>query len=412
MLSRLLLSVVCMHFTYATSFLEKRFIAHVHSHTRTLSVYFTDSIPQDTQSLVQVGAARTSLYLPLLEDQRVGLVAHASSRIGDTHLVDSLLALGVMIQKIFSPEHGFRSNYEAGAHISSRPSDALPIVSLYGSKKKPSAKDVSNIDVLVFDLQDVGARFYTYLSTLHYIMETSAEYHIPLIVLDRPNPNGDYVDGPILEPSYQSFVGLHPVPIVHGLTLGEFAQMINGEGWLSQSIRCELKVIPIKEWTHRMSYQLVLPPSPNLPTFQSVRLYPSLCLFEGTVMSIGRGTPRPFEAIGYPNPELGDDLFTPQSIPGKSLHPKHESKRCYGISLHNYPSTQQLLLEPLMTFYHLLSKDTSFFLPYFDKLAGTSTLREQIEGGVSEKSIRETWEKDVQAYQKIRKKYLLYEDFE
>ena len=356
-----------------------------------------------------MGAERMELYLPLLEGKQVGLVVNASARVGASHLVDTLLHLGVSIRRIFTPEHGFTTQAEAGAVVRDHIYRQIPIRSLYGAHKKPSPEDLSDLDVIVFDLQDVGARFYTYSSTLHYVMEATSESDQLLIILDRPNPNGDYVDGPICTPKQRSFVGMHPLPIVHGLTLGELAGMINEEGWLGGHLRAQLKVILVQNWTHQQSYVLPTKPSPNLPTHQSVRLYPSLCLFEGTVMSIGRGTEMPFEVIGYPDPSLGSFSFMPISL-GAATRPKHINKRCYGKSLREEVVPRRLMLEPLLYFYEQLKDKEHFFLPYFEKLAGTAQLRKQIEAGYTTSEIRASWQPQLNQYKQLRSIYLLYPD--
>ncbi|MCP4552141.1 MAG: DUF1343 domain-containing protein, partial [Bacteroidetes bacterium] len=321
--------------------------------------------------------------------------------------------------KVFSPEHGFRGNVSDGGlindHIDSK--TGLSIISLYGSHKKPSKEDLSDIDIVIFDLQDVGVRFYTYLSTMTYVMEACAENNIPLIVFDRPNPNGFYVDGPVLKPEFKSFVGLHPIPIVHGLTPGEFALLVNGELWLANKLKCNLKIIEVAHYTHKQTMDLPVKPSPNLPTQSSVLLYPSLALFEGTVVSVGRGTPTPFEVIGHPEFGSNSVSFTPVSIPGTSVNPPLKNQKCYGIDLINYPIKNpeisgQIELRWIIQFYKELHGKTEFFSSYFEKLAGVATLRQQIEFGLSEEEIRKSWSKDLNKYKKIRTKYLLYPDFE
>ena len=362
-------------------------------------------------SSIRVGAERLEAYLPLLEAQRIGLVVNASARVGQLHLVDTLLRLGQGIERIFTPEHGYSAETEAGAHVDDQPQARIPIRSLYGKYRKPPMEDLVNLDLLIFDLQDVGARFYTYASTLHYVMEAAAEAGILLLLLDRPNPNGDYVDGPVRVANQKSFVGMHPIPIVHGLSLGELARMINGEGWLAGNKKCRLKVVKVVGWTHQQTYHLPLSPSPNLPTQQAVRLYPSLCLFEGTKMSIGRGTQMPFEVIGYPDSTMGSFSFVPISVPA-ATRPKHMHLRCYGRSMRELMPPRQLLLEPILYFYARFKEKDSFFLPYFDRLAGTSELREQIQAGYSESEIRASWQTDLQTYRQMRKRYLLYPDKE
>jgi uncharacterized protein YbbC (DUF1343 family) len=364
------------------------------------------------------GAEQLPAYIPLLRGKTVGLVVNQTSIIGRSHLVDSLLKLGIRIHVIFAPEHGFRGDHSAGAHVNSS-MDArtkLPITSLYGTHKKPTQADLNGVDIVVFDIQDVGARFYTYISTLHYVMEACAEQGKKVIVLDRPNPNGHYVDGPVLEPKFRSFVGMHPVPIVHGLTIGEYAKMINGEKWLDSGRQCMLHVVTMKNYNHDSLYHLPVRPSPNLPTMESIYLYPSLCLFEGTNYSLGRGTSKPFECLGKPNSPLGDYYFTPRSIPGVAEHPPHENQKCRGFLLSYFGRTYimrsgKIYLFWLMDLYKNDTAKTSYFTDFFDKLAGTDQLRKAIEQGKTERDIRLMWRKDLQAYLAKRKKYVLYPDF-
>jgi len=356
------------------------------------------------------------LYLPLLKGKRIALVVNHSSLVGKEHLVDTLLKQGIKVQKIFAPEHGFRGKADAGAHIkNSRDTQTgLQIISLYGKHKKPTKTDLKGIDLILFDIQDVGVRFYTYLSTLHYIMEAGAEQHIPVIVLDRPNPNGHYMDGPLLEKKYRSFVGLHPVPVVYGMTIGEYAKMINGEGWLKSAKKADLTVVPVAHYTHRSFYSLPVKPSPNLPNAMAVMLYPSLAFFEGTVISAGRGTAKPFQLYGAPEYKVKKFFFVPRSRPG-AKYPKFKGKRCYGVDLSKTDfkkqyEKRQLDLSYLKDAYAKYPNKKKFFLKnrFIDKLAGSDKLRKQIESGVSEKEIRKSWEKDLEGFRKIRKKYLLY----
>lgn len=365
------------------------------------------------------GAYQMDRYLPLLQDKRVALVVNQTSMVNDSHLVDTLLARDITITNVFAPEHGFRGEADAGEKIkdSVDPQTGLPIISLYGSNKKPAPEQLNNVDVVLFDIQDVGTRFYTYISTMHYMMEACAENNKQLIILDRPNPNGDYVDGPLLEAEHQSFVGMHPIPVVHGLTVGELAGMINGEGWLKGGIQCDVEVVTVKDYTHDTPYPLPVRPSPNLPNDQSIQLYPSLCFFEGTVMSIGRGTYFPFQVIGYPNEDFGPFSFTPKSIDGMAKSPKLEGKKCYGVDLRNIETGRGMNLEYLIDFYNKYTtatkdKQKSFFTSFFTLLAGTEKLQQQIEAGLSEEEIRKSWESDLTAYKDMRKKYLLYPDFE
>lgn len=371
-----------------------------------------------SDSVVLTGAVQTEQYFPLLIGKKAGITTNHTAVIGKVHLVDSLTRAGFDVIKIFCPEHGFRGQADAGAHITDSIDvvTGIPIVSLYGKKKKPLPTDLKAIDIMIFDIQDVGVRFYTYISTLHYIMEACAENNIPLIILDRPNPNGFYVDGPVLEPAHQSFVGMHPVPIVHACTIGEYAQMINGEKWLKEGIQCSLVVVPIKNYTHSTYYKLTIPPSPNLTSMNAIYLYPSLCLFEGTVISIARGTDYPFQVIG--NPLLKDMPFSfvPVSKTG-SKNPMYKNQSCFGIDLRGYNSTiepkdKQLQLKWLMQMYQAYPDKQKFFNAFFTKLAGTTMLQQQIQQGLSEAEIRKSWQKGIDDYKKIRKKYLLYPDFE
>jgi len=377
---------------------------------------------------VVVGAENFNDYLPLLKDKTVGMVVNQSSLIHTNtkgegskgvHLVDYLLRKGVLIKSIFSPEHGFRGKADAGEKVVSGVDSKtnLPIVSLYGSNKKPTVEQLKGIDVMIFDIQDVGARFYTYISTLHYVMEACAESEVKLIVLDRPNPNGHYVDGPVLKPSYKSFVGMHPVPVVHGMTVGEYAQMINGEKWLNNKIECQLTVVKCKGWNHKLFYKLPIKPSPNLPDMLSIYLYPSLCFFEGTVVSVGRGTNKPFQVIGHPKFMPDTFAFIPRSTDG-AKQPKLENKTCFGIDftiqgVDVMRSQKQLNIHWLILFYNKLNLGSNFFLKnkFFNLLAGNDSFMQQIINGKTEKEIRATWQEGLDTYKSMRQKYLLYEDF-
>jgi len=358
-------------------------------------------------SQIKVAADRTKAYLPLLENNKIAIVGNQTSMIKHTHLVDSLMSLGVDIVRVFSPEHGFRGKADAGAKIEDGIDikTGLPIISLYGKNKKPSSKQLEKIDVLLFDIQDVGARFYTYISTLHYVMEAAGEKNIKIIVLDRPNPNGHYIDGPIREDGFESFVGMHPIPIVHGMTIGEYAKMINGENWISK--RCDLTVIEMENYTHDMHYDLPIKPSPNLPNSKSINLYPSLCLFEGTNISIGRGTDYPFQHFGAPYLE-SNYSFTPKSGEG-SKYPKHKNIECFGTDLRfqdNYLT--DINLNWIINSYNNCPYKEKFFTNFFDKLAGTDKLRLQIIEGKTEKEIKESWKVDLYKFKVIREKYLIY----
>lgn len=363
------------------------------------------------------GSMRAAEYFPLLKDKKVGLVVNQTSVLGKMHLVDTLKHCGYFVAKIFAPEHGFRGDKEAGKEIKNSidKKTKLPIVSLYGENKKPSQEDMQGIDVMVFDIQDVGCRFYTYLSTLHYLMEACAESKVPLLVLDRPNPNGYYIDGPVLDSNFKSFVGMHPVPIVYGMSIGEYAKMINGEHWLKGGIQCSLNVIPCYNYKHDTWYVPPIPPSPNLRTIESIYLYPSLCLFEGTDVSVGRGTDKPFEIIGKPGFEKGRITFKPKSIKGIADNPPYEGVECKGFPLTQFcnsfikPSCRIYLLW-LQGFY-LESDTTKFFNPFFDKLAGTDKLRKDIMTKRTVDQIYQSWEPQLIEFSKVRAKYLIYPDF-
>ncbi len=365
---------------------------------------------------VVTGVERVGEYLPMMQGKRVGVVANSSSVVGAVNTVDTLVALGCDVVKVFSPEHGFRRQVGAGVEVENQidESTGIEIVSLYGKRKKPSQEDLEGIDLVVFDIQDVGARFYTYISTLSYMMEACAENGIPLLVFDRPNPNGFYIDGPVLEPRFSSFVGLHPVPVVYGMTIGEYACMVNGEDWLKDGLRCDLKIIPLENWTHQTFIKIDQAPSPNLPTLTSIYLYPSLCFFEGTDISVGRGTCSPFEVFGHPEMKGFAFSFTPESIPGKSLHPPNECVLCLGLDLREFYKTNPAMLGRinlswlLMAFKTLGSKP-DFFTSYFDKLAGTESLRKQILNGATETEIRQSWQEGIEAFKSVREKYLLYD---
>lgn len=384
-------------------------------------LFFANAGAQDFTILkssdVKVGAQHIDKYLPLLQGKKVALIANPSSLVGKTHLVDTLLALKVSIKKIFSPEHGFRGKGDAGEKLSSfiDKKTGIPVVSLYGKNMKPSATDIQDVDVLIYDLQDVGVRFYTYISTLTYCMEAAAENSKEFIVLDRPNPNGFYVDGPVLDPAYKSFLGLHPVPIVYGMTCGEYAMMVNEEGWLSNRIKCKLKVIPVSGYTHKESYEPPVKPSPNLPNITSIFLYPSMGLFEGTIISVGRGTENPFQVIGHPELKKGMFVFTPKPNVG-SKSPKYNGLKCYGYDLRNFalefvvPSKRVYLLW-LTGCYNQL-KQLEFFDENFNYHAGNADLQRQIKEGKSIEEIQNSWKPSLMRFKVIRKKYLLYKDFE
>ncbi len=358
---------------------------------------------------VRCGADQLEVLLPLLKDKRIGLVVNHTSLVSTTHLVDTLKSKGVNIVKIFGPEHGFRGNAADGQHVNDSldVKTGIQVVSLYGKNRKPTVQQFSDLDVIVFDIQDVGTRFYTYISTMHYVMEACAESSKKLIILDRPNPNA-FVDGPINEKPLQSFVAMHAIPIAHGLTVAELAQMINGEGWLANGLKCDLEIVRLRNWKHSDTYLLPVRPSPNLPNEQAVRLYPFICLFEGTVISLGRGTPSPFQVLGNPELQNMNYQFTPVTIPGVAVKPPHENKVCYGMDLRNVEVERKIDLSYLFTMYKAYPDKEKFFLPYFDILAGNTTLKQQIKEGLTEEQIRESWKAGLDAYKKKREKYLLY----
>lgn len=370
----------------------------------------SDRAPED--SVLVMGAQQIEELLTLIDGRAVALVGNQSSMVNSkTHLVDTILARGVDLLKVFSPEHGFRGTASAGEKINNSldPKTGLPIVSLYGNHKKPTAADLEGVALVIFDIQDVGVRFYTYISTLHYVMEACAELNIPLLVLDRPNPNGDYIDGPVLDLKHQSFVGMHPVPIVHGMTIGEYARMINGEYWLKDSMRCSLSTINCLNYKHDLFYDLPIPPSPNLRSAISIRLYPSLCLFEGTSVSVGRGTQTPFELYGHP--KMPKDLFhfTPEAQVG-AMNPKYEQIVCGGFYLGDIPMSTKFSISYLLNAIAILKNPAALIdkKSFFIKLAGTEDLYNQLISGWSEKEIRETWVEDLERYKEIRSKYLQY----
>lgn len=376
---------------------------------------FQTACSQIKLNQITPAAERFSEYKSLLKGKNIALVANQASLVKDQHLVDFLFSKQINIVKIFSPEHGFRGKADAGEKVNNGIDSKtnLPIVSLYGKHKKPYKEDLKGINLVVFDLQDVGVRFYTYLSTLHYMMEACAENNIPLIILDRPNPNAHYIDGPVLEDNCKSFVGLHPVPIVYGMTIGEYGKMINGEKWLKGGIKCDLKVIPCDNWNRDSVYELAVKPSPNLPNYQSIQLYPSLCFFEGTVVSAGRGTDFPFQAYGHPLLSKNKFEYKPRSIAGASKNPKFKGQVCNGedlrlIDVLNLREKKQLDLSFLIEAYSALNDKTKFFNSFFEKLAGTKKLRQQIIQGKSECEIRKSWQIKLDEFKLMRKKYLIY----
>lgn len=367
-------------------------------------------------SSIKTGADQPGKYLPKLKGQRVALVANQTTVLlpSKKHLADFLVEKGVNMIRIFAPEHGFRGNHSNGALVANGKDTktGLPIVSLYGNNRKPTNEQMSGLDYIIFDIQDVGVRFYTYIGTMHYVMEAAAANNVKVLVLDRPNPHGNYVDGPILDSKYSSFIGMHEVPVVHGMTVGEYAKMINEEGWLTGGKKCALEVIPVDGWTREMSYALPIAPSPNLPNDISIKLYPSLCFFEGTQVSIGRGTQCPFQIYGHPDLE-GPYEFTPRSIKGASEHPKLENKNCKGVDLRlevgQNTTMKQIDLSHLLKAYKDLGASKDFFTDFFIKLAGSPVLQQQIEKGMTEQAIRASWQRDLKEFKATRAKYLLYE---
>jgi uncharacterized protein YbbC (DUF1343 family) len=368
--------------------------------------WYDFSKPQPT-----VGASQMDVLLPKIKGKSVALVVNHTAMVGKTHLTDTLKALGIDIKKVFGPEHGFRGAAADGETIKDNidAKSGLKVVSLYGENKKPTRDQLSDVDIVIFDIQDVGARFYTYISTLNYVMEACAEQKKTLLILDRPNPNGNMVDGPVLvDSTLRSFVGMNPIPITHGMTVGEYATMLNGEGWLKNGLKCNLEIVKVKGWTHQDSFSFSPRPSPNLPNDQAIRLYPTTCLFEGTVISVGRGTQTPFLLLGNPLLKALPIQFTPVSIQGMSTNPPHMNKLCYGIDLSTVKAEPKINIQLLIDFYNLYPDKEKFFTNYFDKLAGTKELKQQIKSGMSEEQIRKTWEKDLNAFKEKRKKYLLY----
>ncbi len=374
-----------------------------------------DSTTAEAVQELKLGAERTDYFLPFLEGKKVALVGNQTSIIpteaGNVHLVDTLLSLGVDLRKVFAPEHGFRGTADAGEAVEDGkdPRTGLPVISLYGNNKKPTAQQLAGLDVLIFDLQDVGARFYTYISTLHYVMEAAAENNIQVIVFDRPNPNGHYIDGPVLEPEHKSFVGMHPIPVVHGMTIGEYAKMINGEGWLEDRIQAPMKIVEMENYGRNEPYELPVKPSPNLPNAKAINLYPSLCFFEGTNVNAGRGTSKQFQVFGSPflPKEKFPFSYVPESNEG-AKSPKHLGKTCYGKDLSKTERLDFINLEWLIEAYNHTSQKGEFFNSFFTKLAGTTKLQQQIKNGMSAEEIRATWEAGLEEFAKVRKNYLVY----
>lgn len=366
---------------------------------------------------IRVGADRTDMYISIIKGKSVAIVANQTSLIKNTHLVDSLVSLGIKVKKVFSPEHGFRGDADAGEKVLTYKDSktGLQVISLYGKKNKPQPADLKDIDIVIYDIQDVGVRFYTYISTLHYVMEACAENKKQLIVLDRPNPNGHYIDGPVLEEKYKSFVGLHPVPVVYGMTVAEYAKMINGEGWLKSKIKCDLIYILNDNYDHNKMYELPVRPSPNLPNMCAIYLYPSLALFEGTIVSVGRGTNLPFQVIGHPTLQNAKYTFTPKSNEG-AKDPMYNGQVCSGYDLRDFgnvymKNNKMLYLFWLQGTYRDTPDKTKYFNDYFNNLAGNASLKQQVIDGLSEEAIRKSWEAGLTKFKETRKKYLLYKDF-
>ena len=367
-------------------------------------------------SEIKVGSEKMNEYLNKISNKSVGLLVNHSSSVSSTHLIDTLISKNINIKKIFSPEHGFTGNIERGKKVNGDTliidNKIIPIISMYGKSRIPTKESMKGLDIVIFDIQDVGTRFYTYISAMHNMMNICAELGISLIVLDRPNPNSGYIDGPVLDMEYQSYIGMHEIPIVHALTVGELAMMIKGEKWIRNSEKLKLSVIKIDNWDHNKEYILPIRPSPNLPNQQSILLYPSLCLFEQTIVSIGRGTPYPFQVIGHPNYDNKSFSFTPKSVTEESK-PKLENEKCFGIDLKKIKVEKELNIKYLIDFYNRLkSTNSDFFGKYFYRIAGNKILENQIKDGISEREIRLSWKADIDKYKKIRKKYLLYKDFE
>ena len=364
------------------------------------------------------GAWQTEEYFPLLDGKAIALVGNHSSLVGDVHLVDTLVASGFNLLRVFSPEHGFRGEAADGQKVESGadPLTGVSVISLYGASRRPDPNYIKDIDLIIFDIQDVGTRFYTYISTMTYVMEEAARQGVPMLILDRPNPNGHFVDGPILEKEHSTFVGLHPIPIAHGMTVAEYAQMVNGQGWLGNDLKCELHIVPVKNYNRQIWYELPVAPSPNLPNMNSIMLYPGLCLMEGTVLSIGRGTDFPFQVYGHPDLPSNEFsfTFTPRSR-RESVYPPQEGKLCFGMDLRT-SSPEKLMnvskvdLQPLLHAFQLFPDKENFFISSFERLAGTSKLRKQIMDGMTEDQIRETWQQDLKEFIEMRKPYLIYPD--
>ena len=374
-------------------------------------------IGNSAMAQIKSGVESMEEYLPILSGKNIGIVANHTSQIGNTDLIDSLLSLGVHVKRVFSPEHGYRGNYGPGVKLKNDSIYGLTVISLYGSHRKPTQEDLQGLDMVVYDIQDVGVRHYTYLSTMTYMMEECARFDIPFLILDRPNPNGFYVDGPVLDTVYSSFVGLHPVPVVYGMTIAEYAWMINEEGWLKDGLKCDLSWITCQNWDHRKFYELPVKPSPNLPNMLSVYLYPSLVFFERTVMTVGWGTDFPFQVYGHPDYPPSEFSFIPENREEAGSNLKYAGQICNGVDLTSldydfFRDNRGIVLYWMVDAWEQLGKKEDFFISYFDNRAGTPMLREQILAGVKPLIIRAGWKKEIDAFKTIRKKYLLYRDFE
>ena len=367
------------------------------------------------QKQILTGADQTDLYLSKLKGKNLALVVNQTSRIGDQHLVDYLLGKKITIKRIFAPEHGFRGEAGAGEQINNSKDrkTGIPIISVYGKNRKASKDQLSGIDIVIFDIQDVGCRFYTYISTLHYMMEACAENNIALLILDRPNPNGDYIDGPILQPTFRSFVGMDPVPVVHGCTIGELAQMINGEKWLANGVKVKLEIIKVANYCHSMKYEPPVRPSPNLPNYLAIRMYPSLCFFEATSVSVGRGTQFPFQVLGFPDPSFGTFSFTPRSLKGMEINPLQKDKKCFGDDFRELKEVPKFTLSFFIEWLHKFKNKDEFLTrsQWFNQLMGNDQVLKLILEGKDEAEIRKSWEAELADYAAIRQKYLLYPDF-
>jgi uncharacterized protein YbbC (DUF1343 family) len=392
---------------------QMKLTSFIYIFSLSLLLIFTSAELKAQDKKILPAADLPELYLSKLSGKSVGIVANQTSILTQSnqkHVVDFLLEKGIVVKKVFVPEHGFRGDADAGEKVDNTidSKTGIPIISLYGTNKKPTAAQIKDLDLIIFDLQDVGVRFYTYISTMHYVMEAAAENGIPVMIFDRPNPNGDYIAGPVLKSGFESFVGMHPIPVVHGLTVGELAKMINGEKWLKGGLQANLEVIPVGNWTHDTRYNLPVKPSPNLPNDLSIRLYPSTCFFEGTIVSLGRGTLFPFQTYGYPDPAFGKFTFTPISIDGMSKTPPLQNQVCYGVDLRNEPINQEFTLKYLLDAYQKSGKGKAFFSNYFNTLAGTDQLKKMILEGKTASVIEASWQSDLDSYKKLREKYLIY----